>query len=55
MKALLALLLAAPPALAENLHISDGSDDPPKLWIAINVWRLEKLPPAGRSGPWTRS
>jgi hypothetical protein len=46
MKALLVLFLAAPP-LAENLHISDGSDDPPKLWIAINVWGLEKLPSGG--------
>ena len=46
MKAFLFLLLSSP-ALAQNLHINDGSSDPPKLWIAINVWGLEKLPAGG--------
>jgi hypothetical protein len=46
MRAFLLLLLASP-ALAQNLHINDGSSDPPKLWIAINVWGLEKLPAGG--------
>jgi hypothetical protein len=36
----LGLLLSSVP----NLHVNDGSSDPPKLWIAINVWGLEKIP-----------
>jgi hypothetical protein len=46
MKGLFLLLLSSS-ALAQNLHINDGSSDPPKLWIAINVWGLEKLPAGG--------
>jgi len=42
--ALVALFASAPLAGAQNLHVNDGSDDPPKLWIAINVWGLEGLP-----------
>ena len=42
--ALVALLASAPLLRAQNLHVNDGSDDPPKLWIAINVWGLEGLP-----------
>lgn len=36
----LVLLLSSVP----NLHVNDGSSDPPKLWIAMNVWGLEKIP-----------
>jgi hypothetical protein len=42
--ALIALLASAPLVRAQNLHVNDGSEDPPKLWIAINVWGLEGLP-----------
>jgi hypothetical protein len=49
--ALVALLASAPSGGAQNLHVNDGSGDPPKLWIAINVWGLERLP-AG-SPEWT--
>jgi len=42
--ALAVLLTSAPFGRAQNLHVNDGSEDPPKLWIAINVWGLEKLP-----------
>jgi hypothetical protein len=35
---------AARAASAETFHVSDGSSDPPKLWIAMNVWGLEKIP-----------
>jgi sugar phosphate isomerase/epimerase len=42
--ALVALLAGAPLVRGQNLHVNDGSDDPPKLWIAINVWGLEGLP-----------
>jgi hypothetical protein len=38
------LLLSARLGRAQNLHVNDGSGDPPKLWIAINVWGLERLP-----------
>jgi len=41
------LLLTARFGRAQNLHINDGSEDPPKLWIAINVWGLEGLPADG--------
>ncbi len=41
------LLLTAPFSRAQNLHVNDGSGDPPKLWIAINVWGLERLPAGG--------
>src|SRR5262245_56711217 len=34
-------------AFSQNHHVNDGSSDPPKLWIAINVWGLEKLPAGG--------
>ena len=44
---LLALLATAPLLRAQNFHVNDGSDDPPKLWIAINVWGLEGLPAGG--------
>jgi hypothetical protein len=45
-RALLFFVLSGP-ALAQNLHVNDGSGDPPKLWIAMNVWGLEKLPAGG--------
>ena len=41
---LVVLLLTAQLGLAQNLNVNDGSGDPPKLWIAINVWGLEGLP-----------
>jgi hypothetical protein len=41
------LLLSARSPFAQNLHVNDGSGDPPKLWIAVNVWGLEKLPAGG--------
>ncbi len=46
MKALLFLFVSSA-AFAQNLHVNDGSADPPKLWIAMNVWGLEKLPAGG--------
>jgi sugar phosphate isomerase/epimerase len=44
--AVLLCLLSGASGLAStrSLHVNDGSEDPPKLWIAINVWGLEKLP-----------
>jgi len=42
--ALVVLLMTAQLGRAQNLHVNDGSGDPPKLWIAINVWGLERLP-----------
>ena len=36
----LVLLLSSVP----NFHVNDGSSDPPKLWVAMNVWGLEKIP-----------
>ncbi len=44
---LVMLLLSASLAAAQNYHVNDGSTDPPKLWIAVNVWGLEKLPAGG--------
>jgi hypothetical protein len=44
---LLVLFLTAPFGRTQNLHVNDGSGDRPKLWIAINVWGLEGLPPGG--------
>ncbi len=44
--ALLFLCLSSP-AFFQNLHVKDGSSDPPKLWIAMNVWGLEKIPAGG--------
>src|SRR6266540_1807735 len=42
---LVALLFLAPVgAFAQSLHASDGSQDPPKLWIAVNLWGLMGLP-----------
>lgn len=46
--ALLVMLLSSPRlGNTQNFHINDGSSDPPKLWIAINVWGLEKIPAGG--------
>jgi hypothetical protein len=46
--ALLVLLLScARLGNSQNFHVNDGSSDPPKLWIAINVWGLEKIPAGG--------
>jgi hypothetical protein len=33
---------------AQTLHVNDGSGDPPKLWIAINVWGLDGIPAGAR-------
>jgi hypothetical protein len=41
---MVALLASAPFTRAQNLHVNDGSGEPPKLWIAINVWGLDGLP-----------
>lgn len=41
------LLLSARFGSAQNFHVNDGSGDPPKLWIAVNVWGLEKIPAGG--------
>jgi hypothetical protein len=46
---------SAPMVRAQNLHVNDGSSDPPKLWIAINVWGLEGLPAGHTSGRSRRS
>jgi hypothetical protein len=43
----LLLLLGARAGIAQNFHVNDGSSDPPKLWIAMNVWGLEKIPAGG--------
>ncbi|MGH9391029.1 MAG: hypothetical protein ACRD1Z_15540, partial [Vicinamibacteria bacterium] len=45
--AIVVLLTSARFVRAQNLHVNDGSGDPPKLWIAINVWGLERLPSGG--------
>lgn len=45
--AIVVLLLTAQFGRAQNLHVNDGSGDPPKLWIAINAWGLERLPSGG--------
>jgi hypothetical protein len=41
------LLLGSGWVRAQNFHVNDGSGDPPKLWIAINVWGLDKIPSGG--------
>jgi hypothetical protein len=43
----LMLLPLAQSGLTQSLQVNDGSSDPPKLWIAVNVWGLEKLPAGG--------
>ena len=42
--AIVVVLMGARFGRAQNLYVNDGSGDPPKLWIAINVWGLERLP-----------